>query len=390
MHQTLLVSDQATRPAAEFFGIPLAPWRRAPNRAASASATDPLEDWRAKTPWGVVKSVCDFVMCGPASAYAADTLEIAREFRPDVIVSQELLFGVMAAAEAAHLPLALLTGNIWCFPTREDVSPFGPAFPPPRGPVDQRRDAWARQFIAWLYDVGLADLNRARAELGLAPVKATLDQLAAAQRVLLGAAESFDFGRTPPPAPFNYVGPLFMDPPAPRLHAPQKPLRVVVSFSTTYQRQAPVINRCIRAVESLEVEALVTLGPAVRPQEVSRAANVTVVASAPHDEVVPGSAAMICHGGHGTAIRPLIHGVPVLCLPMGRDQPENARRITERGAGLTLPKHASARAIKAAIQTLVQDVRFRDAAHRLGAKIAAEMEGGSKAATLLERMVISA
>lgn len=407
----LFVSDEATRAAADREGLPFQAWTRAPNRAAQAQADDPLEDWRARAPWSVVRAVCDAVITGPAADYAADTKALIEQFRPDVIVSMELLFGVMAAAEATQTPLALLTGNLWCFPTREDVPPFGPGFRASPSAWALGRDRTTRRIIARWYDVGLADLNAARSGLGLPPLARTLDQLQAARLILLGVARALDWSgsetgwRSSPsssessadPSPksprsrtstvdvrFLYAGPLLSVPEWARVAAPAPSLAgrplVLVSFSTTFQDQAPVMRRCIEALSGLPVQGIATLGPAMQVAHMPRAANVEVVQSASHDEIVPRCAAMICHGGHGTVLRPLTHGVPVLCLPMGRDQPENAVRIAARGAGLVLPKTAGAGRIARAVARLLGEPSFRARAARLGASVAAEADGGERAA----------
>ncbi len=133
---------------------------------------------------------------------------------------------------------------------------------------------------------------------------------------------------------------------------------MLVSFSTTFQGQAGQVRRCIAALSNLPVRALVTLGPALEGRSVEAAANVEVVQSASHDEIVPRCALMICHGGHGTVIRPLMHGVPVICMPMGRDQPENAARIAARGAGLTLRAGAGKRIIRRAVSRVLADPSY--------------------------------
>ncbi len=388
-HEVLVVSDEATRTAATQAGLTFTPWRHAPNRAAAGRSDDPLEDWKARTPLGVVRQVCDAVMCKPAGAYGRDTLDIATEFKPDVIVTQELLFGVMAAAQVAGVKLALLTGNLWCFPTRADVPPFGPGFGPARNAGDQQRDRITRWVTSRLYDVGLKDLNTARRALNLAPLQRTLDQLDGADLILIGASAAFDLGATPPPAPFHYAGPLISVPqwvaPAeePLLARGELPL-VLVSFSTTFQNQIAVVRRCVAALAGLPVRGIVTLGPAMRVEDVAGAANVEVTQSASHDAIMPLCALVISHGGHGTVLRPLMHGVPVICMPMGRDQPDNAARITARGAGLTLSSRSGMRAIRRAVRAVLADPGYAAAAARLGARIRAEVDGGVAAAERIE------
>ena len=392
-HEVLLVSDEANRPQAARQAVPFRTWKRAPNRTSLGARDDPLADWRARWPPSVVRAVCDAVICGPATLYAADTLDLIAEFCPDVVVSNELLFGVMAACEASGTPLALLTANVWCFPTRLDTPPFGPGFPPATTAFQRRRESASRTMIARWYDSGLPKLNAARAGLGLEPLTRTLDQLNAARLVILGASAGFDFGAVPPPKPFAYAGPLGDTPtwakasPDLDLLDPDRP-NILVSFSTTYQGQERAIDRSIGALSSLPVKGIVTLGPAIDPAGVRRAPNVTVVASADHDAIVPRCAAMICHGGHGTVLRPLMCGVPLVCLPMGRDQPENAQRIASRGAGLRLPRGAGAGRIRRAVSKLLASPDYARNAKALGDLLRAEDNGGTSAAKMLEALAL--
>ena len=105
---------------------------------------------------------CRAVLTGPALAYARDTLETAGSFEPDVIVSNELLLGVMMAAEARGTPLALLTANAWCYPTRDDVPPFGPGFVKSDSVGATWRDTNTRKMVKGFYDAGLEPRGRPR------------------------------------------------------------------------------------------------------------------------------------------------------------------------------------------------------------------------------------
>lgn len=117
-------------------------------------AADPLRDWKPRLPSAVVKAVCSGVITGPAARDAADTKAAIDASKPDVVVSNELLFGAMMAAEAAQVPLALLTANVWCLPTRQDVPPLDPGFGPARSAFGMRRETVARSMIARWYDAG--------------------------------------------------------------------------------------------------------------------------------------------------------------------------------------------------------------------------------------------
>jgi UDP:flavonoid glycosyltransferase YjiC (YdhE family) len=82
--------------------------------------------------------------------------------------------------------------------------------------------------------------------------------------------------------------------------------------------------------------------------------------------VFPHGAAIVTHAGHGTVMRALACGVPLLCLPMGRDQDDNAARVVARGAGLRLSRSAAPPRIAAAVRRLLREPGFRTNAGRLG------------------------
>ena len=378
--RVLVVSDEATREEAQGFGLPFQPWRTAPNRPDKAIANEPLRDWECATPAEVISMLLDRLMTGAAAAYAADTLQVLDANPGAAMVSQELLLGCMVAAEARGAPLALHTANVWPLPTLEGVPPFGPGLAPPATEQDRWFQGLIREASRGFYDAGLPDLNAARAARGLAPLARTLDQIDAAGLILLSAARAYDFApEAGLPAPFVYAGPQARVPAwaapwnSPWSEDDARPL-VLVSFSTLYQAQEPVIRRVIEALATLPVRGVVTLGPQLDVADFpSPGENVHVVASASHDALMPQLAAIVTHAGHGSAIRPVLNGVPLVCLPMGRDQPDNAARIVARGAGLRLDPAAPAAEIAAAVMRLVEEPAFRDAALAWGETVRAEV-----------------
>jgi MGT family glycosyltransferase len=386
-HEALALSDACNAPDAAALGVPFQPWRCAPSRPDRSPAGDPLQDWLAKSPMEVIQGLLDGVMCGPAARYAADTVAAIDAFAPDVVVSQELLFGVMAAAEAKGKPLALFAANVWSLPTLDGAPPFGAGVPPAAD--EDTRGFYARIEAATrcAYQAGLPALNAARADLGLAPLPDLFDQLGVAGRILLATSRAFDFDQTPP-APYRYVGPYMGDPSWIGEWSPPWPVDdarplVLVSFSTMYQGQESALHRIIEALGGLNVRALITLGPVLSPADFPAPDNIVVVANAPHSRIFPLVAVMITHAGHASALRPLMAGVPLVCLPLGRDQPDNAARVAERGAGLRLSPDAPAGAITAAVRTVLADPSYRAGARALGARIAADCDARSAEAELI-------
>ncbi|MEP3299265.1 MAG: nucleotide disphospho-sugar-binding domain-containing protein [Pseudoruegeria sp.] len=77
-------------------------------------------------------------------------------------------------------------------------------------------------------------------------------------------------------------------------------------------------------------------------------------AYAPFDKLLPRARVLVQHGGIGTTAEALRAGVPQLVTPFGYDQYDNARRIKEMGAGLSLPvQHLTAIKFAKAMQKLV-------------------------------------
>ena len=147
---------------------------------------------------------------------------------------------------------------------------------------------------------------------------------------------------------------------------------MLVGFSSTYQQQAPLLQRVVDGLSSLPVRGIVTLGPTLHAGDVLPSHNVEVVPSAPHGPILREASLAITHCGHGTVMKALAHGVPMVCIPMGRDQNDTAARVVHHGAGIRLSPRSSATRIAAAAREVLMDPRFRDNAQRLSRAIAEE------------------
>jgi MGT family glycosyltransferase len=239
--------------------------------------------------------------------------------------------------------------------------------------------AGIQQAVIGLFDSGLPALNAARAALGLGALEHLLEQFRPAKAELLATSRAFDFPADALPDHVRYVGPLIGDPHwakpwiSPWPKSDTRPL-VAVGFSTTFQNHAAVMQNVIDALAPLPARVLITLGGSIKADELRAAGNCVLVDSAPHSLVMGQAALVITHGGHGTVMRALMSRAPMLVIPHGRDQNDNAIRITERGAGMSLMPNASVDAIRAACERLLNEPSFRAAAKRLGDLVAAEAE----------------
>ena len=157
-----------------------------------------------------------------------------------------------------------------------------------------------------------------------------------------------------PPANVVHVGPLTDDTPGPAWDSPwgdddTRPL-VVVSLGTTYMAHEAVLGRIAEALEPLGLRVLICTGNDLSPDRISVADGVALRAYVPHAAVLPGAALVVTHAGTGTLLAAFAAGVPVVCVPLGRDQPDNARRVVELGLGVSLSPDYSPAELRAAIE----------------------------------------
>lgn len=132
--------------------------------------------------------------------------------------------------------------------------------------------------------------------------------------------------------------------------ADSRPL-VVVSLSTTVMEQRPLAGRVLQAGGDLPIRVLFTLGPALRVDGLAIPDNVATAQFVPHGVVMPRAAAAITHAGLGTVGAALGAGVPLVCVPSGRDQGDNAVRVVEAGAGVRVSSRARTRTIRGRFRT---------------------------------------
>lgn len=247
---------------------------------------------------------------------------------------------------------------------------------PARGPLGRWRDRTAASLLNRVFRTALPALSQARAEFGLAPVRDLADVLNAASRVLVCTSPSYDFAAGALPDNVRYVGPQLDDDAGGGTWAdPGGPPLVLVGLSSTVMsHEQELLQRAADALGRLPVRGLVTTGPAVDPAVIRASANVSVQRWVRHADVLPYCSAVLTHGGHGTVIKALTAGVPLVVVPLGRDQPDNAARVVHAGAGLRLSKKASVPALHGAIARVLDEPRYRAAARRMAATLAAERD----------------
>lgn len=303
-----------------------------------------FEAFRHAKPWSVLDrrsgpaALLGFLGVFSDRGMGRDLVEALERDPADRVVIDGLLIGAMDGAARAGIPYAILVHTL--------------------------RDVMTRS----LFGGPLALMVRLR---GLDPARRYRD----AEAEIVTALDLLDPGALDAEGaghPVRYTGPML--PRVEEAAAVSTPPVVLVSLSTTYiAGQRDVIQRVLDAVSDLDVRAVVTTGPAVDPDELRAPENAEVHRVVPHRDLMPAASLVVGHGGHGTMMLALAHGLPLLVIPMNPnfDQPVLGKLLAERGAGLSLPRSADVARIRGAIERLLREPSFRSTARELGDAIRA-------------------
>ena len=162
----------------------------------------------------------------------------------------------------------------------------------------------------------------------------------------------------------------------------------LVSFSTMpEQGSLAKFQNAIDALAALPVRGVVTVGDSVDPAALQPADNVVVFATADHDDLMRRAALVVTHGGHGTFMRALKNGLPMVVIPgLAADQPVNAVAAQAWGVGRALPADAGAEAMRAAASEVLASPAFGEAARAISAQLAG-VDGAEAAADEVEQLL---
>jgi UDP:flavonoid glycosyltransferase YjiC (YdhE family) len=324
---------------------------------------------------------------GPYEAVVLATAETRRELRtaaPDVVVHDILTLAPAMAAELEGVPAATLIPH---------VHPAGePGFPPYAFGARLPRTAagWALwRALARPVDNGLrrgrAELNDTRARLGLPPVERFHGGLST-QLCIVGTFPQLEYPRRWP-SHTHVVGPLMWEPPFEPVEPPpgSTPL-VLLAPSTAQDHEHRLLRATLAGLAGEPVRVLATWNRRPLREPTPVPANARLVEWISYRRTMPGCALVIGHAGHGTMVRALASGVPVLTVPHSGDMSENAARADWAGAGVRLPwRLLSPATLRLAVRRALASPGLAARAGELGAWASAN-DGAGRAADLVEQL----
>ena len=291
---------------------------------------------------------------GAAARRVPQMLALCESWRPDAVVCDEADFGSMLAAERLGLPhatvLVMAAGSF----VRAEV--IGEALNELRAAHDLPPD------------LGLEMLYR---HLALSP---------------------FPPGFRDPAFPLPASAHAFRatESPAVSARSPGPPLLYLTLGTVFNLESGDLFSRALAGLRDLPVKVVATVGEGIDPAEFGpQPANVRIERYIPQESILPECSLVVSHGGSGGVLGALAHGLPMVLLPMGADQPLNAARCEQLCVGRMLdPITASPASIGEAASMLLADPRYRQTAEHFRDDIAALPDPGH-AVRLLERLAIA-
>ena len=264
-------------------------------------------------------------------------LAICQEWEPALLVREDMEFAGCIAAEHLGIPHATIQITAW--------------------------RPWIRPLI-------VDPLNRLRESVGLPP-DADLTML---YRFLLvvPAPPSYLDPATPPPLTAHAVRHVAFDRsgdeplPAWVNDLPNRPV-VYATMGTVFNQVPGLLEAILAGLRDEPITLIVTTGRDQDPASFGpQPSNVHIERYVPQSLLFPRCDLVVTHGGSGTVLTALGHGLPMVIVPVSADQPDNARRCEQlRIATVIAPDDRTPEAIRNAAREVLDDPKYRRAAERL-------------------------
>jgi UDP:flavonoid glycosyltransferase YjiC (YdhE family) len=166
----------------------------------------------------------------------------------------------------------------------------------------------------------------------------------------------------------------------------RRPL-VYATLGTVFNRLTDILAAILEGLRYEQVNLILTVGRNRDPQEFAeQPPHIRIERYIPQSLLLPYCDLVISHGGSGTIMDALEHGLPMVIIPIDADQPENARRCADVDvASVIEPDRRTPEAIRGAAREVLGNPRYKQAAQRLRGEID-ELPGLQYPVALLERL----
>ena len=296
-----------------------------------------------------------------ARVRATNVRQLCGSWHPDVVVCDEMDFGALVAADGFGIPYASV------------ISIGSGAF-------------------VWPQLVG-EPLNTLRGEHGLPPDP----ELSMLHRYLVVSPfpPSFRDPANPLPSNAHSIRTVAADRAAGDddvswlARRAARPL-VYFTLGTIFNLESgDLFERALAGLRVLPMDVVVTVGRELDPKVLGpQPSNVYVRSYIPQSALFPHCDLVVSHAGSGSIVGALAHGLPMVLLPIGADQPFNAARCHDLHVGRVLNSvEATPEDVERAATAVLEDSTYRQSAKQLQAENAS-LPDPEYCMRLLERLAL--
>ena len=316
---------------------------------------------------------------------SSETRELIEDFDPEVVVADILTVAAALAAELSGRPWVTLVPHV--------LPLFEPGWPPysigarlPRTPAGRAIWRSLGPMLRSGLERGRRQLNDSRARVGLPPLDHVHGGISR-ELTLVATFPQLEYRRSEPLPWVRVTGPLLWEQPFGDVEPPpgEGPL-VLIAPSTAQDPEHAMLRAALAGLAREPVRVLATTNRRPSPVPIEVPANARLVDWVSYARTMPLCDAVVSHAGHGTLMRSLACGVPVVACPAAGDMAENAARVSWAGAGVSLPRRfITERGIRLAVRRLLADRRYGERAREL-AEWASANDGAERAADEVESL----
>lgn len=175
---------------------------------------------------------------------------------------------------------------------------------------------------------------------------------------------------------YAFVGPLIR--PATENVEKKREKLLYISMGTVNNAMLPLYKSCVEAFADSPYQVIMSVGQTVDMGAFAALPeNISVYGSVDQIAVLNKADAFISHCGMNSASEAMYCGVPLVLLPQTDEQGGVAARVEQLGAGIR-PKNESSAALRAAVDKVMSEPRFKENALKISAGF--RRCGGAKAA----------
>ncbi|MBI5178012.1 MAG: hypothetical protein HZA04_01970 [Nitrospinae bacterium] len=312
-----------------------------------------------------------------AAHYARALGKILEQVRPDAVVADFSFPGAFIAAESKKMPYAVVYHAGLCY-KGEGVPPFGSGLP--IGPSPGNKEARYRKLADVLERMVEKSLTKARREVGLRTPTGGIPYLSAPSSpwlTLILTAECMEAPRSGIPLTAFFTGPCLAGGKPSVKGFPIEKLSttrriVYASLGTVFNNKPAVYMKIIEAFADGKHQLVVSAGRAYEKLfKLKLPSNVILFETVDQMSLLPRVDVVISHGGNNTVNETLAAGKPLLVLPAGGEQGDNASRVEYLGAGLRADMNRiTPGEIRELVDKLIEKPSFGRRAHAIAQALA--------------------